>query len=93
MNYVLRVSDHHANSYQFDNSKQRKRNTSIVIKLAQKSKFKKNKNVDLAEFVYDPANMTTEKMQGIIDGIQNWIQTGEYTDTNYDSKNQSTRKR
>lgn len=92
--HVLRVSDHNANAFQYIRGKDKKaQKTSIVIKLANKSKFKKSNKVDLVEFVYDPANMTTEKMQGIIDGIQNWIQTGEYTDTNYDSKNQSTRKR
>ena len=48
-------------------------------------KFKKNNKVNLAEFVYDPANLDSDKMRGIIDGIQNWMQTGEYTDTNYDS--------
>jgi hypothetical protein len=56
-------------------------------------KFKKDNKVNLTEFVYDPANMTTEKMQGIIDGIKNWISTGEYTDTRFDSKNESTKKK
>lgn len=96
-NYVLRVANHHANA---NNSiRHSKRNTSIVIKLMKRGddwkniRFKKNKNVDLVEFVYNPENITPEIMQGIIDGIQNWIKTGEYTDTNYDSKNQSTRKK
>ena len=96
-NYVLRVANHHANA---NNSiRHPKRNTSIVIKLMKRGddwkniRFKKNKNVDLVEFVYNPENITPEIMQGIIDGIQNWIKTGEYTDTNYDSKNQSTRKK
>lgn len=95
-NYVLRVANHHANA---NNSiRHPKRNTSIVIKLMKRGddwkniRFKKNKNVDLVEFVYNPENITPEIMQGIIDGIQNWIQTGEYTDTHYDDMKQSTKK-
>ena len=94
--YVLRIADHHANAK--NSKKSPYNNTSIVIKLVKRKnngkniQFKKYKSVDMMEFVYNPENMTTEKMQGIIDWIQNWIKTGEYTDTNYDSKNQSTRK-
>jgi hypothetical protein len=32
-------------------------------------------------------------MNGIIDGIQNWMQTGEYNDTNFDKRNESIRKK
>ena len=89
--YVLRISSHHANAY---NARWNKAGTtSIVIKLMEAPKFKKDNKVNLTEFVYDPANMTTEKMQGIIDGIKNWISTGEYTDTRFDSKNESTKKK
>ena len=87
--YTLRVSDHNTNagtSIQHPNN-----NTSIVIKLASKSKFKKSKNVDMLEFVYDPNTMNTEIMQWIIDWIQNWLQTGKYTDTHYSDMKQSTR--
>ena len=94
--YVLRIADHHANAK--NSKKSPYNNTSIVVKLVKRKnngkniQFKKYKSVDMIEFVYNPENMTTEKMQGIIDWIQNWIKTWEYTDTNYDSKNQSTRK-
>ena len=94
--YVLRIADHHANAK--NSKKSPYNNTSIVVKLVKRKnngkniQFKKYKSVDMMEFVYNPENMTTEKMQGIIDWIQNWIKTWEYTDTNYDSKNQSTRK-
>ena len=47
--------------------------------------------VDLVEFVYNPENLTPEKMQGIIKGIQDWIDTGEYTDKNYDLTHKSIR--
>ena len=89
--YVLRISSHHANAY---NARWNKAGTtSIVIKLMEAPKFKKDNKVNLTEFVYDPANMTTEKMQGIIDGIENWIFTGKYTDTKFDSKNESIKKK
>lgn len=88
--YTLRISNHSAKAW---NNKLRghpENNTSIVIKLAD-TKFKRNKSVDLIEFVYDPANLTPEKMQGIIKGIQDWIDTGEYTDKGYDHTHKSIR--
>lgn len=43
------------------------------------------------EFVYNPENLTPEKMQGIIKGVQDWIDTGEYTDKGYDHTHKSIR--
>lgn len=88
--HTLRISNHSAKAW---NNKLRghpENNTSIVIKLAD-TKFKRNKSVDLVEFVYNPENLTPEKMQGIIKGIQDWIDTGEYTDKNYDLTHKSIR--
>ena len=87
---TLRISDHYANAR---NNKIRwyvENNTSIVIKLLG-GKFKAKNGVDLVEFVYNPENLTPEKMQGIIKGIQDWIDTGEYTDKNYDLTHKSIR--
>ena len=87
---TLRISDHYANAR---NNKIRwyvENNTSIVIKLWS-GKFKVKNGVDLVEFVYNPENLTPEKMQGIIKGIQDWIDTGEYTDKNYDLTHKSIR--
>ena len=87
---TLRISDHYANAR---NNKIRwyvENNTSIVIKLWG-GKFKAKNGVDLVEFVYNPENLTPEKMQGIITGIQDWIDTGEYTDKNYDLTHKSIR--
>ena len=87
---TLRISDHYANAR---NNKIRwyvENNTSIVIKLWG-GKFKAKNGVDLVEFVYNPENLTPEKMQGIIKGIQDWIDTGEYTDKNYDLTHKSIR--
>lgn len=89
--YVLRISSHHANAY---NARWNKAwTTSIVIKLMDNPKFKKDNKVNLVEFVYNPENMTPATMQWIIEWIQNWIQTGQYTDMNFDAKNESTRKK
>lgn len=88
--HTLRISNHSAKAW---NNKLRghpENNTSIVIKLAD-TKFKRNKSVDLVEFVYNPENLTPEKMQGIIKGIQDWIDTGEYTDKGYDHTHKSIR--
>lgn len=48
-------------------------------------------NINLSEFEYKPENLNLEKMQGIIDGLQNWLKTGEYTDKNYDSNYELTK--
>nr|DAX26806.1 MAG TPA: hypothetical protein [Caudoviricetes sp.] len=61
-----------------------------MIKLSD-SRFKAKNGVDLIEFVYDPAKLTPEKMQGIIKGIQDWIDSGEYTDKGYDATHTSVR--
>lgn len=87
---TLRISDHYANAR---NNKIRwyvENNTSIVIKLWG-GKFKAKNGVDLVEFVYNPENLTPEKMQGIIKGIQDWIDTGNYTDKGYDHTHRSIR--
>lgn len=87
---TLRISDHYANAR---NNKIRwyvENNTSIVIKLWN-GKFKAKNGVDLIEFVYDPKNLTPEKMQGIIKGVQDWIDTGNYTDKGYDHTHTSVR--
>lgn len=87
---TLRISDHYANAR---NNKIRwyvENNTSIVIKLWN-GKFKAKNGVDLIEFVYDPKNLTPEKMQGIIKGVQDWIDTGNYTDKWYDHTHKSIR--
>lgn len=88
--YTLRISNHSSKAW---NNKLRghpTNNTSVVIKLVD-VKFKRNKSVDLIEFVYDPANLTPEKMQGIIKGVQDWIDTGSYTDKGYDATHTSVR--
>ncbi len=88
--YTLRVSNHNANARNHKVRWNLENNTSVVIKLSD-SRFKAKNGVDLIEFVYDPAKLTPEKMQGIIKGIQDWIDSGEYTDKGYDATHTSVR--
>lgn len=90
VNATLRISDHYANARNHKVRGYVDNNTSIVIKLWD-SKFRANGSVDLIEFVYNPENLTPEKMQGIIKGVQDWIDTGEYTDKGYDHTHKSIR--
>ena len=90
VNATLRISDHYANTRNHKVRGYVDNNTSIVIKLWD-SKFRANGSVDLVEFVYNPENLTPEKMQGIIKGVQDWIDTGEYTDKGYDHTHKSIR--
>lgn len=90
VNTTLRISDHYANARNHKVRGYVDNNTSIVIKLWD-SKFRANGSVDLVEFVYNPENLTPEKMQGIIKGVQDWIDTGEYTDKGYDHTHKSIR--
>lgn len=87
---TLRISNHSANARNYVHNNQINNNTSVVIKLSD-SRFKAKNGVDLIEFVYDPAKLTPEKMQGIIKGVQDWIDTGEYTDKGYDHTHKSIR--
>ena len=57
----MRISNHHANAYNARGNKAG--TTSIVIKLMEAPKFKKDNKVNLVEFVYDPASMTPQVMQ------------------------------
>ena len=90
VNATLRISDHYANARNHKVRGYVDNNTSIVIKLWD-SKFRANGSVDLVEFIYDPVKLTPEKMQGIIKGVQDWIDTGEYTDKGYDHTHKSIR--
>lgn len=85
--YRLRVSDHHVNAQNqvSGNHNERKNNTSVVIQLAS-SKFRPDGRVQLVELVYDPGKLTAEKMEGIVKGVEDWIRTGKYTDTQYDDR-------
>ena len=60
------------------------KSTSIVIKLVRGKnapKFRKSPEADLIEFAYYPENLTLETEKEIINGLIDWIKTGEYTYT------------
>ena len=78
----LRISNHSANAV---HAQFRPNETSIVIKLSS-TKFKADKNSYLAEYVYESKNLSKEKQAGIIEGLKDWINTGDFTDTNYDKE-------
>lgn len=78
--YVLRLADHSANARRFKEHGQLENNISVVIQLLDDIGFKKNKNVDLVELIYDPSKLTTEKKNNIIDALIDRIDTGNYTD-------------
>lgn len=86
--YSCRISDHNANAI---NARHSGKTTSIVIKLSNNGKFKNYKKSSLIEFEYTPEKLTKEKMQGIVIGLQDWVKTGEYTDTNYDRKYETSK--
>ena len=80
-NTELRLSNHCANAI---SSKKYDKSTSIVIKLVRGKnapKFRKSPEADLIEFAYYPENLTLETEKEIINGLIDWIKTGEYTYT------------
>ena len=78
----LRISNHSANAV---HAKFRPNETSVVIKLSS-TKFKTDKDSYLVEYVYDSKNLTKEKQLGIINGLKDWINTGEFTDKQFDKE-------
>ena len=78
----LRISNHSANAV---HARFRPNETSIVIKLSS-TKFRPDTEAFLAEFVYESKNLTAEKQQGIINGLKDWLNTGDYTDKNFDKE-------
>lgn len=78
----LRISNHSANAV---HAKFRPNETSVVIKLSS-TKFKTDKDSYLVEYVYDSKNLSKEKQLGIINGLKDWINTGEFTDKQFDKE-------
>ena len=74
----LRISNHSANAV---HAQFRPNETSVVIKLSS-TKFKADKKSYLAEYVYESKNLSKEKQLGIINGLKDWINTGDFTDKN-----------
>ena len=99
--HTLRVSDHHAKSWHAYRQGHPDNNTSVVIKMFSETRwwprnkrdaFQKNKHVDMKEFAYDIEKLTPEKMESIIDSINNWIDNGEWSDKNYNKFKESVKR-
>jgi hypothetical protein len=75
--YTLRLANHRSNARMFIFHDHTTGNTSIVVKMSDKQ-FKNHSEVELKEFVYFPDKMTTDVQQNIINGLQHWVETGEY---------------
>ena len=77
IDYTLRLSNHRANARMYLLHDHATGNTSVVVKMNERGS-KKNKNVEAVEFVYFPDKLDQQTQLSIIEGIQNWIKTGEY---------------
>ena len=81
--YKLRISNHSVSIRNRTGAKTLQ--TSIVIKLAD-DKRRTNEKARVIEYVYNPDTLNTEKMNGIVSGIKDWIKSGNYTDENFDER-------
>ncbi len=75
--YTLRLANHRSNARMFLLHDHATGNTSVVVKMNER-KHRKDKRVEAVEFVYFPDKLNKETQLSIIEGIQNWIKTGEY---------------
>lgn len=99
--HTLRVSDHHAKSWHAYRQGHPDNNTSVVIKMFSETRwwprnkrdaFQRNRHVDMKEFAYDTERLTPEKMESIIDSINNWIDNWEWSDKNYNKFKESVKR-
>ena len=91
-NIELRLANHCANA---NDAKWYNKSTSIVIKLIRGKnapKFRKSPDAEVIEFAYYPENLTLESEKAIVNGLIDWIKTGEYTNIQADEVHQCTRK-
>ncbi len=82
----LRISDHKA--VVKNSQRQKTKNTSIVIQLNKQRG--RRKDARIIEYIYSPENFSKETQNDILQGITDWIETGEFTGTNYEMKKSFT---
>lgn len=87
--HTHRVANHASNALTFAERDRFDNNSAVVIKMSDK-RFRGSGKVNLIDYVYYPDLLSGEKQIGIIHGIVDWVNTGEYSDTNYDNKHEST---
>ena len=78
INGILRVANHRGHANEFARRKEWTGNYGIVANMSWR-RFAEDKRVDYKEEVYMPQDMTSENEIGIVDGIVNWMRTGQYT--------------
>lgn len=77
----LRISNHSANAV---HAKFRPDEISVVIKLSSVG-FMPSKEAFLAEYVYNSKSLNAEKQGNILNGLKDWLNTGNYSDKSFDS--------
>lgn len=77
IDYTLRLSNHRANDRMFLLHDHITGNTSLVVKMNER-KHRGDRRVEAVEYVYFPDKLNQQTQLNIIEGIQNWIKTGEY---------------
>ena len=74
---TLRLANHRGSATMFFVHDHTTGNTSVVVKMSEK-KGKKHPEVELKEFVYFPDKMSSDIQKNIINGLQEWGETGIY---------------
>lgn len=76
----LRISNHSANAV---HAKFRPDEISVVIKLSSVG-FVPSKEAFIAEYVYNSKSLNAEKQENILNGLKDWLNTGNYSDKSFD---------
>ena len=74
----IRISDHSANAENFAERGSTEENYGLVVKLSP-HRFRSSENVDYLEYMYYPDKLTQERQKEIVDGLRDFLQTGDYS--------------
>ena len=74
----IRISDHSANAENFAERGSTGENYGLVVKLSP-HRFRSSENVDYLEYMYYPDKLTQERQKEIVDGLKDFLQTGDYS--------------
>ena len=74
----IRISDHSANAENFAERGSTEENYGLVVKLSP-HRFRSSENVDYLEYMYYPDKLTQERQKEIVDGLKDFLQTGDYS--------------
>ena len=73
----IRISDHSANTDNITNRNVNDDVYGLVVKLS-KNRFKSRSDANYLEYVYYPDKLTGERQREIVEGLKNFVQTGDY---------------